>query len=268
METRALNYIKALNAFKLVDNVDLKDDDKAILKLKKAYVKFNSIEELVDICKEIHEDLPNKSDELIRQWVELIKNIHPNVWSQLKDLDYFKPVSEEVGGRTLGYYADTSSLELKDWGDATAIRKTIEGKIDSNVVDMVKSSYKLLTQWQADAMPSHYFNATDGVFEAYTSTQKRLTYGKTLVPHDFYFVGDFTYKTIIETILPVIELGIKSTLKGAEKLINHMTPLNISVTVNNVGFEITPEQKTMTVNLRKERVEEPITEINNGVLIP
>jgi len=280
IDLNTVHYIEALAAFNLIEKVTTTDTS-LMIKLKTAYVKLDSINEIISACKAIHALLPIKaaSNDIagIHEWIDIVTNIHPLVQDEIKDLMFFKPISNEVGSRILGYYPDTQSLEANEWNSIRpkALRRSLEVKLKQESLALVQDNYQSLNSKLVKSLSTEFYNRSNKSLYFTMLLQGRATFaniniigpGKGLAP-DFHMIGDSGYPTIVSMVETPYWTLVLGLLKGAMLLINYLHPVSINGTVVKDTFVITPENNTLVVNRRKDYVGREIVFVNNDVLIP
>lgn len=272
------SVIQTLQAYPSINDINKGEINN--LNGAKVRIKPNSINSLIAVCKEIHKNFDSISAPTIKDWIHVIKNIHPLVQNAIKDLMYFKPISDEVGSRVLAYTPDLASLELKDWdsGKAQSIRGNLKQKIDNDDLDNITASYNKLNKRQV-------INTSNEFFLERTRYNSMNLQGRIVNPiiylnaHDFHLAGDTSYGTYTDPILGVPINHIASTsllvlgilygyLLGSIRLINYIWPISNYGTASNVVVEVEIEKQKTNIDMKGNIAQVPVSVINNSVLIP
>jgi len=263
--TEQLHHIEALATFGLIDRVVPNSDEDLMIKLKNSYVQINSLNKIIELCQAIDGLLTSRDTAIMREWVTITKNLHPDVTTAISDFVHFKPISEEVGSRVLGYSQDTQSQRLDNWGsgDTTLIRKNLVLKLNSDQSAIITKSYQELSKRLAVGLPKEFYEDYKDI-----GTARSLQGRDPLGAHDFHLSGDITYRRVIDRITSDVKSSIVGYLADAIRLINYIYPINISATSTNEQLNIVVEGNNITVNLKKEMVTDVINKINNKVLRP
>jgi len=219
-----------------------------ILKLNGAKVKLNSIKELTDVVQTINRMLDAKDPVVTREWVHMASKLHPKVDDSIKSMEYFKPISNEVGSTHLMHTPDTQTLALGDWSTELPrlFRRSIECKLDN----------------QYDTMNEVYYNLNVGMarnisteFIDQRKSAGNNTLGKSIYNNDFHIAGDYSFaRDHARVLYPALMTSLIGIVGGAGKLIKWLTPVNNSDVALCGGVTIKIDGKDITVDLRGNRI--------------
>jgi len=228
-----------------------------------AKIKIDSINALITVCQSINDSLSTATTSVVREWIKKLKSQHPKIDNALEDLDYFQPISEEIGSRILSKDLDTPDLELEYWGtDATSLRSITKQKMNSDLSDDIEGYYLDLNTKMVSNISNEFFEERKVIEEAMTAQ------GRSAVAHDFHLAGDLTWPNYIDTTKSTIEITLLSYLGDAVRLINYLYPINISVIYSNDSIELSIEGVDISINYKGDKVTEPATAIDTSVITP
>jgi len=257
-----------------VDEKTFTGDTELLHKLNGAKQKLGSIDDIITVVKSVNKILDERGASEKRGWVHKLQNIHPKVQSAIKDLKYFKEVSDEVGSRFIGYTVDTPSLDLENWASdkPQSVRENIKYKVKST--DMIEDAYHKLNGKMYNNISNEFITERDRYVQ-----QAMINWGLyqtedgssiNIVAHDFHIAGDVSYvEKISETVSVILDLIILQ-LDGTEYLINSIKPVNNSRKAKpgdyNVNVEGNPEK--ITINFKGDRIVNLGDELDQSKLQP
>lgn len=255
IETVTTITLELLQSLENVANYE-ESDLKKLNGAKTSIESFSKIEALIGT---IHRQFKDYETAVIKNWLKILRKIHPEVDENIKDLLYFKPISDEIGSRTLGYYPDTQSLDLEDWGTdkPKPIRYNIEYKINKNDLDNINNSYKLLNQAMVRNLSTEF-------------TEERKANYNHNEAHDYHIAGDSTYSERMKetSLINLIEQKIKELLEDSYRLITYLNVISNYGEAVKGPIEIEINGKYYEVGLKGNPYQKQITAINNSPLIP
>jgi|GEM_PF-6226130 len=224
------------------------------VQLMGAHVKLNSIQELETVVKTINEKLNSYDVPTTRAWVHRLSKLHPLVDEKIKNLDYFKPICNEVGTTYLQHTPDTQTLALTDW--ATTIpnpfRRSLANKMDDSYIKTRLSYYKLNKALTNNLSSEYYYDS--GLENAARSVANNYL-NKDLLSNDFHIAGDFTFGAgRISGLYQVLMTALIAYVGGSGKLINWLAPVNSYSKAICSGVLISIEGKDITVDLRGNKM--------------
>jgi hypothetical protein len=235
--------------------ITLASDDIGLhVKFKNAKVKLNSIDELVAVVTDINNHLDIEDVSTTRAWVHKIMNTHPLVDEKIKDLDYFKPISNEVGVTYLRHTPDTQTLALEDWSGSIpkVFRRSLEHKMDSSY-ETINSIYNSLNANMSRNISTEFFYER-GDYNNALKDQGNNILNKSLFSNDYHIAGDYTFRSIhINTLYITLITALLASVGFQAKLINWLFPVN---TYDNAlgGLTISIEGNEVKVNLKGDKV--------------
>lgn len=238
------------------------------LKFTNAKVKLNSITELIRVINIINKALDFEDATTIRAWVHKIVKTHPLVDDAIKELTYFKPISEEVGSTYLLHTPDTQTLSLDDWSTdfPTPIRNLLKYKMDDTYYDKIHTIYYELNSAMARNISTEFFDGRKNVDNNFL--------GKDIYSNDYHIAGDYTFNLDhigTEALKQSLMAALINYIGSAGKLINWLVPVNTYNTAVNSGVNITVEGNNVVVDLNGDKVgviatiidNKPITNVEN-----
>jgi len=239
----------------------LSNDIRNLIRLRTYKEKEDSVEALKKIISSICGVLQTKKVSVLRIWVAKLLRVHPKI-----DIDpnvnnsiYLQPMSEEIGGRTLGYSTDTQSLELADWSTnkAKSIRKNVELKLNPDILTMINSSYTALNERFVQNISLEFFE------------ERKISRVGGTGSHDFHLAGDTTYPTkILDPVKPQIKTNIENFLKDSVRLINYLYPVINLKSFTDEYITVKTEEVDLNVNDKGNiYITIPLV-VNNNVLKP
>jgi len=238
------------------------DNAKFLLVYNGDKIKFDSVHQISELISAVNKTLDNNSDiQQVRDLVDFFKNISPNINEKIKDLKYYKQMSEEIGLRTIGFLPDLPVLELEKWnGDLPkSLRANVYPKISKNALDSVDSSYKQLNSRLLINTSTEFFGERD--------RYKALAGWGRSVAHDFHLAGDLQYVKLLDEVLPTIKSNLAKYFDKVERLINYIYVLNISETTGT-NLSINNEGELTVINYKGDIVILPANKINNTPITP
>lgn len=224
-----------------------------MLKLNGAKVKLNSMTELVDIIKIINNKLNQENASVVREWVHLIQNIHPIVNDKIKELRYFKPISNEVGSTYLMHTSDTQTLALEDWETELprVFRRSLEYKGDDSFSKINRAYFGLNQAMVRNISTEFYYNER----KTAKMDQGNNFLNKKLLSNDYHIAGDYTFYENHAGILQVeLMTALIKYVGGAGKLINWLNPINNYEKSICSDIKLTVEGGDVLVDLRGNKV--------------
>jgi len=274
--------------------------------------KYDSLESLKSFIKDLHDGIMKEEDlndagwvasgnyetvvassdiNLIIEFIEMIKPLHPQMDEFLSGLEYFKPHAEEIGSRFIqkGRTYDIHNCLLRKEGaswvwksadkehEPQAIRTTVFSteaprnyKLN-NIFNMINDSYYNLNLNSANALKSIVELDADGNRGNEGYDIQRVI-GKEA--HGFQTVGDVNYDPILKGMQVELRMKLKETFTdGSLRLINYLDYPN-SKKSNNAGYSDIPtiniyiENEFVEIDFKGDKVQVPSTKTNNKVLTP
>lgn len=230
------------------------DDIGLHVKFKNAKIKLNSIDELVDAATDINNHLNIEDVSTTRAWVHKIMNTHPLVDEKIKDLDYFSPISNEVGVTYLRHTPDTQTLALEDWSGSIpkVFRRSLEHKMDSSY-ETINAIYNSLNANMSRNISTEFFYER-GDYSTALKDQGNNILDKSILSNDYHIAGDYTFRSIhINTLYITLITALLASVGFQAKLINWLFPVN---TYDNAlgGLTISIEGNEVKVNLKGDKI--------------
>lgn len=235
--------------------------------LKGSYTKLNSLAEIQKTITSIHGDFPTKGTPELRSWIRLLRFLHPLIDQFLTNLEYFQPVSDDMGCLTITYLPDTPTLDLEDWGAnwlqqptkaaPYALRQITHYKLNSRSANLIDNSYADLNAKMASNISQEY--------EA--GTEKRAPRN---IAHSYNLQGDVSWWQ--DHLVGGVKwkdravIYLRSYLLDLIRLINHQFTVNTSIKVTNDVYTIIVEGHTIQIDKKGNKVNSIPTAINNTVL--
>lgn len=249
-------------------SVPLDANRELYLKFDNAKVKLNSINELINVINIINKALDFEDATTIRAWVHKIVKTHPLVDDAIKELTYFKPISEEVGSTYLLHTPDTQTLSLNDWSTdfPIPIRNLLKYKMNYTCYDKIHTAYYELNSAMARNISTEFFDNRKNVNNNFL--------GKNIYSNDYHIAGDYTFNLDhigTEALKQSLMAGLINYIGSAGKLINWLVPVNNYNIAVNSGVNITVEGNNVVVDLNGDKVgviatiidNKPITNVEN-----
>lgn len=213
-----------------------------------AKIKLNSIDELIKVVKTINNKLSEADYETTRAWVHKIQKTHPKVDDAVKDLEYFKPISNEIGSTYLMHTPDTQTLALEDWKSDTPnpLRRLLEQKMDESYTK-IKSVYEELNKAMSRNISEEFFSGRKDA--------GNNDLDKTLLNNDFHIAGDYAFKKYhVDELEDILKNLLLKFVGGAKKLMLWLNDPAKDKEAIYSGIEITIEGNEVTVNLNGDKV--------------
>jgi hypothetical protein len=187
-----------------------------------------------------------------RDWVHKIQKTHPTLDSNIAGLEYFKPISNEIGVTYLRHTPDTQTLALQHWSTErpNPFRQTLRYKMDGSY-DAINKAYYGLNRDMAKNISTEYFYETD---EPILKDQNNNYLDKTLLSNDYHIAGDYTFAQHPGLLSPIIMAALTNFVGGAGKLINWLVDVNSYKTSISNGQIISVEGNQVVVNLKGDKV--------------
>jgi len=235
---------------------------KSLDRLNKFYRRrslFNSLDELKDFVNEIHEEVLVKpsdpgwptgtitsnittSDTMEAiEWIKNFKYIHPQLDDYLKELEYFKNFSEEIGSRFIkeGRNIDVHNCILKKEGgrwewknkdnsSPRAIRNITKAQHLPkrsrllNTFNMIEESYVALNANMVNNLKELVTSDVGGGYDP-SLIESELEAGNHK-GHGFNLIGDISFDYVIkDEVQQVVKLELQDNfIHGSLRLINYM----------------------------------------------
>lgn len=223
------------------------DSGELYIQYSGAKVKLDSINQLVSVIKVINGKLSDADVATTRAWVHKIQKTHPLVDEEIKDLEYFKPISDEVGSTYLMHTPDTQTLALDDWATElpNPFRRTLEVKMDESYSKVNEAYYNLNSAMSRNISTEYFEERKD---------QGDNVLGKSLLSNDFHIAGDYTFGTDHVGLLEnTLMIALITLVGGAGKLISWLTPVNTYDVAMEGPVQISVEGDEVLVNLRGDK---------------
>jgi len=252
--TNAIELLYALSAVLNYNNSNF-------TKLNNAKVSLDSLNKINSVVETIHREFETKTTATVKSWIKLIKHIHPQVDKNLEDLLYFKPISNDIASRTLGYYVDTQSLDLADWKTKlpTPVRLNLQHKLDPNDLNNINSSYHELNKVMCLNLSTE--------FTEERATRPNIT---GLNAHDYHIAGDSSYSSHIRN--PIVILGVIGNLLsiflGSIRLINYLVPISNYGKAISGSIDINIKDNVYSVNVKGAPYQKAVKAVDKSVLKP
>lgn len=231
---------------------ELKDDFKQLVQLLGSYCKINSIDQIKQVVKQIHDSLNNKKPYLIKDWTRLLLNLHPKIDQTLKTLPFFQSYGEVIGTDTILYYADSSSIDIVYWAKQPAfltneivwtttpqnalsfIRETTREKISSAVVKYIQNAGQVVSSLMSKNIIYEYNTTTED------GTGNEVVQTRPVDPSIAHGVALKNDTNFVQLISDLKETEKKSIIDKLDQggylvhlLINHLNPLNEEKVINH-----------------------------------
>ena len=276
------NYIDKIRALPLFEGMDINsvstcaNDVYQMRELLKCFQKKDNITEIMSVIHSIHETFatklipiditPYKGVTNVRNWVNILTNIHPLIDSSLRDsleqlplykMCYFKPTSEIIGHNIILDTSDTSNVDItawketsefldnriiklpKTWSAPSYIRENIRHKMDSSVIRLIQQANAHLAGCLARNAVSEAYYQTDpagGVVRGVRASPIPL-------PHGLSLVSD-TYQRELRVLLMSVDEAYKDSVSFLSQyynygdflvhlVVNHLHPMGLYQEADN-----------------------------------
>lgn len=252
-----------------MDYKPLPSNGKLLLEFNGAKKDVNSISKMTDVISAVNKTLSTKTTVELRDWVNLLKMLHPKIDQNIKDFDYFRQMSEEIAHTVLGFKTDTQNLELEDWkGDKPQVlRNNVSYKVSQTSKNILDESYKKLNEKFTYNISTEFTLQRNRVEQLLI--QKRITTASELnnYAHDFHLAGDVSYNNHITYVKSSITSLMNQLFGDSVRLINYLYPINNIEQADSGLIEIYNEKKPLVVD-HTGTVVTYQSNINNDVLTP
>ena len=223
------------------------------LKFSGSKVKLNSINELISVVNTINKKLDSDDAETTIAWVHKIVKTHPLVDDAIKDLTYFKPISNEVGSTYLMHTTDTQTLALEDWATElpNPIRNTLQYKMDESYQKINNMYYELNKGMSRNISTEFFYERPDEALK----DQGNNYLDKSLLSNDFHIAGDYAfYENHVGLLEQILMTALIGYVGGAGKLINWLVPVNSYEQAFSGGVSINVEGNNVVVDLKGNKI--------------
>lgn len=303
------DYIELIRNYPLPNDLQLytvsesKEEVEDLIKLIGSFCQENSLEKVKNVIDIIQKKLQNKSPNLVKSWVRLIKGLHPKIDEYIsKNKGYFStPYSEVIGTNTILYYADTSSIDiwywadkpkfnsnkvewfLESWPSPTYLRESIREKLPSEMVDFIMTAGNITTTYMKRNVIFDALLTTEDETGTIVSQErpiaKDIAHGSSL-NNDTYHQDERIFNGIKSDSKDDIINKLKNDGYLIHLLVNHITPLipytqsknSLSIYKKPLGIEESfpniDESLTIKVNSNNQVVLNNETKVNDGSLKP
>jgi hypothetical protein len=232
------------------------DDIDLYLQFKNAKIKLNSIDELVAAATDINNHLDREGAASARAWVHKVLHTHPLVDDKIKDLGYFKPISNEVGVTYLRHTPDTQTLALQDWSKdiAKPFRRSLEHKMDESY-ETINGTYESLNSMMARNISTEFYYERGEDYATALKDQGNNYLNKELLSNDYHIAGDYTFRSIhVNALHASLLKALVDNVGSEKKLINWLYPVSNYDTALCGGLTINIEGNEVKVNLKGDKI--------------
>jgi len=226
-----------------------------ILKVNGAKVKLDSINELVKVIQTINNKLNSEDPVSTRAWIHKLAKLHPIVDDQIKNLEYFKPISNEVGSTHMMHTPDTQTLALEDWETelASLFRNGLKVKLSKDTLEHNHIYYKLNQGMVRNISTEFYYERWGSAVRDHGNSPYLA--GKTIYNNDFHIAGDYTFaEDHTSKLYAQLMTILLAKVGGAGKLINWLKPVNTFDSALCSGLTISVEGNDVVVDLKGNKI--------------
>jgi hypothetical protein len=220
--------------------------------------KSTGINDQITATGKVNKELSSKGVSEMREYVRLLKNHGPQIDAYTANLSYFQPTSDYVGSSFLAYTPDKTSLYLEDWKSTKpkAVRQNILHKLPPTTLSAIEENYQKIN--------TRFFSNISNEFLVERRPGINLTHG-------YHIMGDAMWiNNHVDTAAPLIKsIALKlPTANTPIGLIEYLTPIDETLTVENNFYDIDVEGKPTVIDLKGNVLREPELTVNNSVLKP
>lgn len=246
------------NITSLPNHNTIKSSEDSIIKGEMLVAKNQSITKVATVIGNIDQKLPEKSIQEKREYVRLYKDLHPVLDSYVNKLNYFQPISEEVGAAFIAYTLDKPSLQLKDWSTTTpqAIRKNIVPKIRTEINSEIETAYDVLNEKFASNISDEFYLERSVPFNT---------------AHSYHIAGDSLFYVdhiASATLMTDVMKNFAGEFGDQASLVNYITPITEARKIENDSYQVEQEETTVNIDKRGNIVRKPFTVVDNDSLNP
>jgi len=251
--------VSQIDALPQTNNDDINKSSKiAEVKKEERKAATTGLKDQAKVIGTVDTEMDNQGIIEQREFRRKYINKHPSLDSYVSKLAYFQPVSEYVGSWILAYTPDKPSLQLANWSQAVCVRKNIQPKVRSDVLNVIQSAYASLNGVMYNNV-SREFIEERGTFPYDTA-------------HNYHMAGDELYYTnhtkSSTTLYKAYETAVGTSLGKTITQVNYLVTTTPSLSVSNNTVVMNVEGADLTVDLRGNPAVAPFTTVNNNVLIP